>query len=74
MGHPVQILEYIPSVSDAMNDTFWMAWNRVTNQRNDCFNPCMIVLTSVGGKNLITVSVEQMFFAYDFSEANVYKL
>jgi len=42
---------------DAMNDTFWMAWNRVTNQRNDCFNPCMIVLTSVGGKNLITTGI-----------------
>ena len=53
-----------------MNDTFWEAWNRVTNQRNDCFNPCMIVLTSVGGKNLITVGIKVIFYSYSFSVAN----
>ena len=48
---------FFSCTSAAINDTFWIAWNRVTNQRNDCFNPCMIVLTSVGGKNLITVCI-----------------
>ncbi len=40
-----------------MNTTFWIAWNRVTNQRNDCPNPCKSLQISVGGKNYLQVRI-----------------
>ena len=35
-----------------INATFWTAWNRVTNQLNDCSDPCESLFINVGGKNL----------------------
>ncbi len=35
-----------------INITFWEAWNRVTNQKDDCPVPCNTLLVNVGAKNL----------------------
>ncbi len=35
----------------AVNGTFWIAWNRVTNQFNDCLPPCDTLPVGLGGKN-----------------------
>ena len=34
-----------------INTTFWIAWNRVTNQKKDCMIPCHSLQVTVGGKN-----------------------
>ena len=34
-----------------INATFWEAWNRVTNQLQDCPVPCNSVLVQLGAKN-----------------------
>ena len=34
-----------------INTTFWEAWNRVTNQLNDCPVPCKTLLVNLGAKN-----------------------
>jgi hypothetical protein len=31
---------------------FWIAWNRITNQKRDCLKPCHTTLITVGGKNV----------------------
>ena len=36
---------------DNINKTFWIAWNRVTNQKKDCPVPCDSLLVSLGAKN-----------------------
>ena len=41
----------ICSTSDDINTTFWIAWNRITNQKKDCFPPCDATLVNVGAKN-----------------------
>ena len=42
-------------VLDAINSTYWIAWNRVTNTFNDCPNPCRDLKIIVGGRNMKTV-------------------
>ena len=37
--------------ADNINKTFWVAWNRVTNQKKDCPVPCDSLLVSLGAKN-----------------------
>ena len=37
--------------SENINTTFWEAWNRVTNQLNDCPVPCDVLQVSLGAKN-----------------------
>ena len=32
--------------------TFWIAWDRVTNQLNDCLIPCAALKAAVSGKNV----------------------
>ena len=34
-----------------INTTFWIAWNRITNQEKDCMVPCHTTLVNVGAKN-----------------------
>ena len=36
---------------DNINKTFWIAWNRVRNQKKDCPVPCHSLLVSLGAKN-----------------------
>ena len=33
-----------------INTAFWIAWNRVTNQKKDCLPPCNQLLVDVGSK------------------------
>ena len=37
--------------AENINTTFWEAWNRVTNQLNDCPVPCQTLLVTLGAKN-----------------------
>ena len=41
----------ICSVPEDVNTTFWIAWNRITNQYKDCLGPCHATLVIMGAKN-----------------------
>ena len=41
----------ICSRSNDINTTFWIGWNRITNQGKDCLTPCRTTLVNVGAKN-----------------------
>ena len=43
--------DQICSKSVDINTTFWIAWNRITNQQKDCLPPCEATLINVGAKN-----------------------
>ena len=34
-----------------INTAFWIAWSRITNQKNDCNRPCHSLMVSLGAKN-----------------------
>ena len=34
-----------------VNASYWIYWNRITNQMNDCNKPCKSVVLNIGGKN-----------------------
>ena len=40
------------SITDAINTTYWIAWNRVTNNFNDCYETCRDLKVIVGGRNM----------------------
>ena len=37
--------------SEDINNTFWIGWSRITNQKGDCLKPCHTTLINVGAKN-----------------------
>ncbi|XP_040576980.1 uncharacterized protein [Lepeophtheirus salmonis] len=39
--------------STKMNASFWITYQRITNQESDCPNPCNFLLISVGDKNVL---------------------
>ena len=34
-----------------VNASYWIYWNQITNQQNDCNKPCKSIVVSIGGKN-----------------------
>ena len=51
-----------------MNTSHWIVWNRITNQRKDCFSPCNFLMINVGSKNQEvypnrTYSIQAFYFA-----------
>ncbi|CAB4057138.1 unnamed protein product [Lepeophtheirus salmonis] len=51
-----------------INKTFWIAWNRITNQEKDCPNPCDFFLINIGDKNFLrlenpNISYSSYYFA-----------
>jgi hypothetical protein len=34
-----------------INNTFWIGWNRITNQEKDCRAPCRTTIVNIGAKN-----------------------
>ncbi|QQP34739.1 Uncharacterized protein FKW44_022728, partial [Caligus rogercresseyi] len=48
------------------NLTFWMFYNRVTNQMKDCADPCSFLIINVGAKNyrVINESYGELFLYY----------
>ena len=34
-----------------VNTSYWIYWNKITNQQNDCNKPCKSIVVSIGGKN-----------------------
>ena len=45
-----------------INTTFWIAWNRVTNQMKDCTIPCRSATVNLGAKNYVnkTIAVQEL--------------
>ena len=43
-----------------VNTTFWISWNHVTNQHNDCHSPCHRLLIDLGAKELTTLDDDSM--------------
>ena len=41
----------ICSKPEDANTTFWISWNRITNQKGDCLSPCNTTLVNIGGMN-----------------------
>ena len=46
--------------------TFRIAWDRITNQKRDCLNPCQTLILTVGAKN---VALDE---SRDFGELYLY--
>ena len=42
---------YICTKPKDINTTFWIGWNRITNQKRDCLKPCHTTLINIGAKN-----------------------
>ena len=38
----------ICSNSHDVNTSFWISWNRITNQQKDCLSPCHATIVNVG--------------------------
>ena len=51
-----------------INATFWIAWNRVTNQKKDCNVPCRSATVSLGAKNYQNKTVK----AEDYAKLYLY--
>ena len=47
-----------------INGTFWIGWNRITNQERDCLLPCHSMMISVSAKNSVTFSSRTFAEAY----------
>jgi hypothetical protein len=43
--------ENICTSNEDMNTTFWIGWNRITNQENDCLPPCHTTIINTGARN-----------------------
>ena len=43
--------ENICSIGSDIDKSFWISWNRITNQKKDCLSPCHTTLMNVGAKN-----------------------
>ena len=42
---------------------FWIAWNRVTNQKKDCLIPCHSLTVNLGAKNYVKKTVDEQDYA-----------
>jgi hypothetical protein len=51
-----------------VNTTFWLQYNRATNQGDDCMAPCHSLMVVVGGRNSIKYETNPR----DYSEAYIY--
>ena len=45
--------KHICTTPKDINTTFWIAWNRVTNQHNDCNSPCHLLMVDLGAKEIL---------------------
>ena len=48
----IQLLPHYHVLLDAIKSTFWIAYNRVTNQFNDCHKTCRDLKIILGGGNI----------------------
>lgn len=46
-----------------INTTFWVAWNRVTNQMKDCTIPCRSATVNLGAKNYVNKTIDVQDYA-----------
>ena len=46
-----------------INTTFWIAWNRVTNQKKDCLIPCHSLTVNLGAKNFVKKNTTEQDYA-----------
>jgi hypothetical protein len=57
----------ICSLPKDVNTTFWIAWNRITNQNKDCLEPCHETLVNMGAKNFMQLghqNYSQLYFYF----------
>ena len=47
-----------------INRTFWISWNRITNQMKDCLSPCYTTITNIGAKNFQKLDDDTYGFMY----------
>ena len=47
-----------------VNTTFWIGWNRITNQKKDCLSPCHTTITNFGAKNFQRLENEKYGYMY----------
>ena len=63
----------ICSLPKDINTTFWIAWNRITNQKKDCLRPCRVTLVNVGAKNYKKLGHQNFSQAYFYFSPSVMK-
>ena len=47
-----------------VNTSFWIGWNRITNQKKDCLSPCHTTITNFGAKNFQRLENEKHGYMY----------
>ena len=47
-----------------INTTFWIGWNRITNQKKDCLSPCHTTIANFGAKNFQRIENEKYGYMY----------
>ena len=63
----------ICSIPKDINTTFWIAWNRITNQKKDCLRPCRVTLVNVGAKNYKQLGHQNFSQAFFYFSPRVMK-
>ena len=48
---------------DDIKTAFWIAWNRVTNQKKDCLIPCHSLTVNLGAKNFLKKNATEQDYA-----------
>ena len=56
----------ICSNPDDVEAAFWVAWNRITNQKLDCAVPCHSLIINIGAKNVESLSKKKQFGEFYF--------
>ena len=59
--------------SEDINTTFWIGWNRITNQEKDCLSPCHTTIVNVGAKNFEKSSDRNLSLVYFYFSPRVTK-
>ena len=63
--------EKICSHPKDINTTFWIGWNRITNQRKDCLPPCHTTITNIGAKNFQKLKDKNYGYMYLYFPSRV---
>ena len=69
----IQDNKKICSKPNDINVTFWIGWNRITNQEKDCLAPCHTTLVNVGAKNYMKYNNRNYSQVYFYFPSRVTK-
>ena len=56
-----------------INTTFWIGWNRITNQERDCLSPCRTTNVNLGAKNYEKLEADTHSLVYFYFPSRVSK-